>query len=62
MVEVDEFKFSKIISNVIQKSYNSLLDDDISGMSEDETELSADEDDGKMEADTMSEIEHKESQ
>ena len=45
MVEVDEFKFSKIISNVLQKSHDNLLDENMSDMSEDETELSIDEED-----------------
>ena len=40
MVEVDEFKFSKIISNVIQKSHDKLIDDHMSDLSEDETNLS----------------------
>ena len=44
-MEVDEFKFSKIVSNVIQKSHDNLLDENTSDMSEDETDLSIDEED-----------------
>ena len=43
MVEVDEFKFGKIISNVIQKSHDTLLDEELSDMSDEDTEISREE-------------------
>ena len=62
MVEVDEFKFSKIISNVVQKSHETLLDDEMSGMSEEETELSGDEEGSKSDGESRSDTEHRQNQ
>ena len=60
MVEVDEFKFSKIMTNVIHKSHFAIHEDEMSGLSNEDTELSGDEEGEREDDETKSEIERNE--
>ena len=46
MVEVDEFKFSKIMVNVVEKNRD-FINDDMTDFSDEETDLSIDEEENE---------------